>query len=376
MGKRKDDIDLVDILIVDDRPAELNSLHAILRRADYNIVLARSGQEALAHILRHEFAVILLDVAVPGIDGFEVAGLIREREKSKGVPIIFVTASAYGMNDVFGAYAEGPVDYLRKPVDAARLRSKVAVFVELHRRQKKIEEQAMLLAQMRLREQRLLRQRSNDPFSEGEAAPSSTSVKIMLVDDRRENLLSLQGVLKSGDYELVMANSGEEALKLSLRDDFAVILLDVVMPGIDGFQVASHLKEIERTSRIPIVFLTAVATGMSHIYRAYSVGAVDYLIKPLDVDAVRSKVAVFADLYRQRMEIERQARLLRENEQQEYQTRITEMRLASDKRYSKLVERIDHAIAWTMDPASGQLSFVSRQAERILGYTPAQFCRA
>jgi PAS domain S-box-containing protein len=191
---------------------------------------------------------------------------------------------------------------------------------------------------------------------------------ILLVDDRPENLQALKGILTSSDYHLVTASSGEEALRLALRVDFAVILLDVVMPGMDGFEVARHLKQLERTSRVPIIFLTALAIHVQHIYTAYSVGAVDYLIKPLDKDVVRKKVAVFVDLYLQRLEIEHQARILRDNERREYELRLAEMRVASDYRYRKLVEGIDHSIAWSMHPETLKLTFVSRRAERVLGY--------
>src|SRR5262249_14918085 len=147
-----------------------------------------------------------------------------------------------------------------------------------------------------------------------------------------------QAILASPAYRLVSVTSGEEALSALLRQDFALVLLDVVMPGMDGFEVANHMKALDRTKRIPILFLTAVATDVSQIYEAYSIGAVDYLIKPLDTRAVRSKVAVFADLYRQRTEIERQACLLRESDRREHSLRLAEARVASDERYRKLVE--------------------------------------
>jgi PAS domain S-box-containing protein len=197
-------------------------------------------------------------------------------------------------------------------------------------------------------------------------------IGILLVDDKEENLVSLKGILAFPDYRLITASSGEEALKKALREDFAVILLDVVMPGMDGFEVARHLKEIERTSRVPIIFLTAVATDVREIYRGYSAGAVDYMIKPLETEIVRKKVAVFVDLYLQRREIERQAQALREQERREYELGLAEMRVASDERYRKLVEGIDHAIAWSMHPPTRKLSFVSRQAERILGFSPPE----
>lgn len=202
----------------------------------------------------------------------------------------------------------------------------------------------------------------------GQPAP----VDLLLVDDHEENLVALRAILASPEYRLVSATSGEQALAALLEQDFAVVLLDVVMPKMSGFEVANHMKQLERTRRIPILFLTAVATDVSQIYEAYAIGAVDYLIKPLDVRAVRAKVAVLADLYRQRQEIERQARLLRDAEQREHELRLAEVRVASDERYRKLIEGIDHTVGWSLQPDTLQLSFVSRRLPRILGYTAEQ----
>ncbi len=159
----------VEILLVDDRPSNLISLQALLQRPGYRLVLARSGEEALAQVLRHELAVILLDVAMPGMDGFQVASMIREREQSRSIPIIFVTASVYDMEHVFRGYTVGAVDYLRKPVDPHALRAKVAVFVELYRQRKEIAEQSARLREAELREQRLLRQRAEQALRTSES---------------------------------------------------------------------------------------------------------------------------------------------------------------------------------------------------------------
>src|SRR5690606_27063958 len=134
-----------------------------------------------------------------------------------------------------------------------------------------------------------------------------------------------------------------------------------------------YLTQRERTRRIPILFVTAFATDVAQIYEAYAVGAVDYLIKPLNPRVVRSKVAVFSDLYRQRRQIQRQAQLLREAEQREHQLRIAELRSALDRRYRTLVEGIDEAIAWACDPELTRATFVSRQAMRILGHPEERF---
>jgi CheY-like chemotaxis protein len=134
--------------------------------------------------------------------------------------------------------------------------------------------------------------------------------KILLVDDRAENLLALEAILGALDQTLVRANSGEEALKALLTDDFAVILLDVQMPGLDGFETAAHIKRRERTRDIPIIFLTAISNGPHHTFRGYAAGAVDYIAKPFDPWVLRAKVAVFVDLYQKNRQLREQAALL------------------------------------------------------------------
>ncbi len=198
-------------------------------------------------------------------------------------------------------------------------------------------------------------------------------ITLLLVDDTPANLLALEAILEGNpEYRLIAVTSGAEALQTVLKETVSVILLDVVMPGMDGFDVANDLKAIERTRNIPILFLTAIATDASYVYRAYDVGAVDYLVKPLDSEIVRKKVAVFVDLVRQRETIVQQSKALREAERREYELRLAELRMASDRRYRKLVEGIDHAIAWTANEAF-TLTFISRQATRILGCPAERF---
>ncbi|MEZ0089694.1 two-component system response regulator [Streptacidiphilus sp. EB129] len=135
--------------------------------------------------------------------------------------------------------------------------------------------------------------------------------KILLVDDRPENLLALEAILSALDQTLVRASSGEEALKALLTDDFAVILLDVQMPGMDGFETAAHIKRRERTRDIPIIFLTAINHGPHHTFRGYAAGAVDYISKPFDPWVLRAKVSVFVELYMKNCQLKEQAALLR-----------------------------------------------------------------
>ncbi|HEU4656010.1 MAG TPA: SpoIIE family protein phosphatase [Capillimicrobium sp.] len=121
---------------------------------------------------------------------------------------------------------------------------------------------------------------------------------VLLVDDRPENLVALEATLAPLDCNLVTATSGAEALRHLLSGDFAVILLDVQMPDLDGFETARYVKQRERTRDIPIIFVTAISKEREHVFRGYEAGAVDYLFKPYDPELLRSKVAVFIDLWR------------------------------------------------------------------------------
>ena len=126
----------------------------------------------------------------------------------------------------------------------------------------------------------------------------STTVRVLAVDDRRENLLALQAILEGLPIEVVPVTSGEEALKQLLVKEYALILLDARMPGMDGFETARHVKQRERTRHVPIVFLTAADYDPHMAFRGYQAGAVDYITKPFDPWVLRSKVSVFVDLYR------------------------------------------------------------------------------
>src|SRR3954452_8239991 len=143
------------------------------------------------------------------------------------------------------------------------------------------------------------------------------TAKILVADDDPRNLYVVEEMLRGPGLDIVLVESGEEVLRHVLRDDFAVILLDVRMPRIDGFEVAAMIRARPRSSRIPIIFLTASNKDDLHVFRGYSAGAVDYVFKPIEPLILKSKVDVFVDLYRKTEEIRRQGeeerRLLVEN---------------------------------------------------------------
>jgi CheY-like chemotaxis protein len=140
------------------------------------------------------------------------------------------------------------------------------------------------------------------------------TAKVLLVDDRRDNLLALEAILQGLPVHTVGAHSGEEALKQLLVDDFALILLDAQMPEMDGFETARHIKRRERTRHVPIIFLTAADRDSQLALRGYAAGAVDYLSKPFDPWVLRAKVSVFVDLWTKTQQLYAQAEVTRTRE--------------------------------------------------------------
>lgn len=138
------------------------------------------------------------------------------------------------------------------------------------------------------------------------AVGSALSPRVLLVDDRPDNLLALRAVLDPLGYDLVEASSGEEALRRLLGEEYALIVLDVQMPVLDGFETARLIKGRERTRHVPIIFLTAISGEPEHYLRGYETGAVDYVYKPFEPEILRAKVAVFAELWARGTTIERQ----------------------------------------------------------------------
>jgi PAS domain S-box-containing protein len=181
-----------------------------------------------------------------------------------------------------------------------------------------------------------------------------------MVDDREENLLALRAVLEPLGYGLVSVTSGTDALKELLLRDFACILLDVQMPDLDGFELASLIKRRKRSQHIPILFVTALSKEDRHVYRGYSVGAVDYIFKPIDPDILRSKVSVFVELWAKNRQLQQQADLLHEQE-------LAELERASEARYRQLADAMPQ-IVWTSG-VDGAATYFNRRWFEYTGLT-------
>ncbi|WP_203237200.1 response regulator [Streptomyces gilvosporeus] len=134
---------------------------------------------------------------------------------------------------------------------------------------------------------------------------------ILIVDDMEENLVALEAVLGSLSQRVVRARSGEEALKAMLREEFAVVLIDVMMPGMNGFETAANIKGLDQTKDVPIILLTGASVDPNYAYRGYTVGAADFLIKPFDPWLLRTKVNVFLELHRKNHQLAAQAEQLK-----------------------------------------------------------------
>jgi response regulator RpfG family c-di-GMP phosphodiesterase len=154
--------------------------------------------------------------------------------------------------------------------------------------------------------------------------PAPERVNILMVDDRPDGLLTMEAVLQSPEHHLVKASSGKEALHCLQKEDFAVVLLDVQMPVMDGFQTAAKIKEMPRAANTPIVFITAIHKDPFYIYQGYHMGAVDYIFKPFDPAILRSKVAVFVNMFRQQQQIKRQSVELHRKELELFQSQKLE----------------------------------------------------
>src|SRR5436309_13897017 len=194
---------------------------------------------------------------------------------------------------------------------------------------------------------------------------------ILLVDDHVENLLALEALLSDLGQNLVRANSGLEALRLLLHQEFALILLDVDMPTINGFETAALIRQRDRSHHTPIIFLTAVNKAERHVFKGYSLGAVDYLTKPFVPEILRSKVSVFVELHKRREQVNRQAGLLQqmvaELASSNDEIRKLNVALQSERDFVSTVLDNAGSIIIVLD-SHQKIVRASRAFERILGY--------
>ncbi len=193
-------------------------------------------------------------------------------------------------------------------------------------------------------------------------------VSVLMVDDRQENLLALEAILEGMGLDLVRACSGEEALKAVLRQDFAVILMDVQMPGMNGFETAMLIKEREKSRFIPIIFLTAINKEERYVFEGYAVGAVDYIFKPFEPDILRSKIAVFVELHRKNEQLRHQTELLRQADARERALELAALTAASQQRLRNLADAMPNMVSTAT--RDGQITFFNQRWWDYTGLPP------
>ena len=213
-------------------------------------------------------------------------------------------------------------------------------------------------------------------FAGDEAEP--LRARVLVVDDDERNLFAATSALEELGHEIVVAHSGDEALKRLLLEDFAVILLDLHMPGMDGYETAGYIRQRRKTSRIPIVFLTAVFRDEAHLFQAYSAGAVDVVFKPIDPFILRSKVQVLIDLHLKTLEVQQQAehreRLLAENARVHREKLEAELALRrSEERQRAILNSLPIVFhSRSMEPPYRPM-FLSGNVEQLTGFSAEAF---
>src|SRR3989440_1858103 len=196
--------------------------------------------------------------------------------------------------------------------------------------------------------------------------PAEEKVSILIVDDRPDKMLAYEAILSDLKENIVCARSGKEALRCLLKQDFAVILLDVNMPVMDGFETAALIRQRPRSETTPIIFISAVNDTETHVSRGYSIGAVDYILTPVVPEILRAKIAVFVDLFKKTEQVKRQA------EEREKLIREQTARAEAEARQERFAFLADasNVLAGSLDYEETFRNLAAVQAPRV-----AVFCR-
>jgi two-component system, cell cycle response regulator len=270
------------ILIVDDEPLNIKLLKGKLPEGKYETLSCTGGKEAVRIATREEPDLILLDIMMPDMDGFTVSRLLKENPSTREIPIILVTALD-GLENKLKGLETGADEFLTKPVNTIELLSRINSLLRLKQ----------------YRERLTLRHQSQRSFSvtngrADKSEESSNPARILIVEDDEKDCQIFKNFFKGRGYVLERAKSGEEALDLVLWKDFDLIILDVLLPGLDGFEICSRMKNAAQTRDIQIILATCLP-DLTNKIKGIELGADDYLIKPVNARELQARTKVLLD---------------------------------------------------------------------------------
>lgn len=253
----------LSLLIVDDNAINRDMLARQLEGEGYSITTASDGEKALEWVRKKSFDLVLLDILMPGIDGYDVLQQLKSDEAMRNIPVVMLTA-VHEMDSVIRCFEMGAEDYLTKPFNIPFVKSRIASCLRGH----------SIHGDNRI-----------DVLQAGD-----TQKRILVVDDNAMNRDILARRLERESYHITTAAGGNQALELINKEAFDLILLDILMPDVDGYTVLKQLKDNDKTSSIPVIMLTAV-NEVESVKQCIDLGAEDYLIKPFNAVLLKSRIA-------------------------------------------------------------------------------------
>ena len=267
------------ILIVDDDPKNVKLMCGLLNREDYELSTAANGLSALERVHKTPPDLILLDVMMPGMDGYEVTRRLKAGAETKAIPIILITALDSPEDRARGLEA-GAEEFLTKPVNPVEIEARIQSMLKLKR----------------YRDQLAIRACSEDQACSDVAAveppaPTGNSQRILIVEDDAKDLKLLQSHLISPDYTIEFVRTGSDAIETISRRRFDLVLLDILLPGLDGFEICSRIKQMDDARDTQVVLITCLS-DMENKIKGVELGADDYLIKPIEPRELQARVKV------------------------------------------------------------------------------------
>jgi len=273
------------LMLVDDRPENLDLLVGIMGKYDVNIIVATSGEQGLERLKYTKPDIILLDIMMPGIDGFEVCRRLKESDEYQEIPVIFMSALDDPVDKIKGLEL-GAVDYITKPYKAEEVYARISN--QFHAQDLR----QQLAAMQRLRSESVSRHPQEALKNEGTGSDvtATKSRTILLVDDDEEAHYLVREYLGKYFYKINVATNCDEVYQSLKENRPDIILLDVKLPGVDGYEICRRLKGSDEYREIPIIFIT-VLDGVADTVKGFKLGAVDYITKPYNVEEVLARIS-------------------------------------------------------------------------------------